>query len=356
MRSMLRWAALMGVGLLITGCTAQPLAPQVEEVVITQTPGSAETPAPQAGPITLYYPEGASQGDAAYAVTYDLPVFSGTEPAVSAMNAAIQGWREELLDRVESERLPLADRAEGADLPGTQVTSLCVEAETPLGNFTSVLFYESDWYENENGAAQRISTLVFDEAGLECNLAAASGVYDPLPLAAQQVWNIMSMDPSAYYGDLTIADVSESLDLYNGFSVAEEGYTLYVQPGILAADESNGRPLEFSFGRNALYPDFVGDLITVEEYEALLPQLFALASHCGPGFQNWQGEAFDPPEAFTHGFRLDSAALQGEALILRGQLIQGAPGELEATEVAVAQLTLTREQGGGWQLASLTLS
>lgn len=78
MRSMLRWAALMGVGLLITGCAAQPLAPQVEEVVITQTPGSAETPAPQAGPITLYYPEGASQGDAAYAVTYDLPVFSGT--------------------------------------------------------------------------------------------------------------------------------------------------------------------------------------------------------------------------------------------------------------------------------------
>ena len=88
--------------------------------------------------------------------------------------------------------------------------------------------------------------------------------------------------------------------------------------------------MEFSFGRNALYPDFVGDLITVEEYEALLPQLFALASHCGPGFQSWQGEAFDPPEAFTHGFRLDSAALQGEALILRGQLIQGAPGELEA--------------------------
>ena len=160
----------------------------------------------------------------------------------------------------------------------------------------------------------------------------------------------MSMDPSAYYGDLTIADVSESLDLYNGFSVAEEGYTLYVQPGVLAADESNGRPLEFSFGRNALYPDFVGDLITVEEYEALLPQLFALASHCGPGFQSWQGEAFDPPEAFTHGFRLDSAALQGEALILRGQLIQGAPGELEATEVAVAQLTLTREQGGAGNL------
>lgn len=128
------------------------------------------------------------------------------------------------------------------------------------------------------------------------------------------------------------------------------GVYLIRTAGILAADESNGRPLEFSFGRNALYPDFVGDLITVEEYEALLPQLFALASHCGPGFQNWQGEAFDPPEAFTHGFRLDSAALQGEALILRGQLIQGAPGELEATEVAVAQLTLTREQGGAGNL------
>lgn len=356
MRSIIRPAALLAACLfVITGCTVQPAATPAEEVV-TLTPAPADTPAPQAGPVTLYYPEGATEGDAAYKITYALPAFSGEDAAAAAMNAAVEDWRQELLARVETVRLPLADRVEGADLPGTQVSSLCIEAETPLGRFTSVLFYEDEWYENQNGAAQRISTLVFDEMGRECNLAAASGVYDPLPLAAQQVWNIISMDPGAYYGDLTIQDVRESLDLYNGFSVSEEGYTLYVQPGVLAADESNAAPLEFSFGRNGLYPDFVGDLMTAEEYETLLPQLFALASHCGPGFQSWQGEAFDPPEAFTHGFRLDSASLQGEELLLRGQLIQGTPGELEATEIAAAQLTLTREQGGGWQLASLALS
>lgn len=356
MRSMIRFAALMGACLFITGCVAQPLASHEEEVVVSLAPAPTDTPAPQGGPVTLYYPEGTTEADAAYKLTYELPAFSEADAAGAAMNAAVENWRQELLTRVETERLPLADRVEGDDLPGTQVTSLCIEAETPLGSFTSVLFYESDWYENQNGATQRISTLVFDETGQECNLAAASGVYDPLPLAAQQVWNIISMDPSAYYGDLTIEDVSESLDLYNGFSVAEEGYTLYVQSGVLAADESNGAPLEFSFGRNALYPDFVGDLMTAEEYEALLPQLFALASHCGPGFQSWQGEAFDSPEAFTHGFRLDAASLQGDVLTLRGQLIQGVPGELEATEVAAAQLTLSRDGAAGWQLASLALS
>ena len=316
MRSMIRFAALMGACLFITGCVAQPLASHEEEVVVSLAPAPTDTPAPQGGPVTLYYPEGTTEADAAYKLTYELPAFSEADAAGAAMNAAVENWRQELLTRVETERLPLADRVEGDDLPGTQVTSLCIEAETPLG----------------------------------------SGVYDPLPLAAQQVWNIISMDPSAYYGDLTIEDVSESLDLYNGFSVAEEGYTLYVQPGVLAADESNGAPLEFSFGRNALYPDFVGDLMTAEEYEALLPQLFALASHCGPGFQSWQGEAFDSPEAFTHGFRLDAASLQGDVLTLRGQLIQGVPGELEATEVAAAQLTLSRDGAAGWQLASLALS
>lgn len=353
---MIRWLAILGAALLLAGCGAQPLAAPVEEVVVELTPGPTETPALQAGPVTLYYPEGAGEADAAYKLTYELPAFAPEDAAGAAMNAAVELWRQELLTRVETERLPLADRVEGADLPGTLVSSICAQAQTPLGSFTSVLLYESDWYENQSGATQRISTLVFDEAGQECNLAAASGVYDPLPMAAQQVWNIICMDPSAYYGDLTIEDVSESLDLYNGFSVAEEGYTLYVQPGVLSADESNGAPLEFSFGRNALYPDFVGDLITVEAYEALLPQLFALASHCGPGFQSWQGEAFDPPEAFTHGFRLDAAALEGDTLTLRGQLIQGLPGDLNGVEVAAAQLTLAQDGTGGWRLTALALS
>lgn len=62
MRSMLRWAALMGVGLLITGCAAQPLAPQVEEVVITQTPGSAETPPPRQGLLRCIIRKGPARG------------------------------------------------------------------------------------------------------------------------------------------------------------------------------------------------------------------------------------------------------------------------------------------------------
>ena len=341
---------------LLSGCRAEEAADSPVSLAPTPSPTAAVLPAEE-GPVTIYYPEGAGPDTAAYCLIYSRPVFSGEDAASQQMAASLSLWLEELLDRVESERLPLADRVEGDDLPTTEVTSQLIQAETPMGTFTNVLLYERNWFESSAGAEQRLTTLVFDGDGLECSLAAASGVYDPLPLAAQQVWNIISQDPASYYGDLTLEDVSAALDLYNGFTVAEEGYTLYVQPGILAADESNGSPLEFSFGRNALYPDFVGTLLEPEEYEALLPQVFALATYCGPGFLSWEAPAELPAvDSYTYGVQIQDAVEEEGGLTLRGVLMQGLPGDGAVTPVANVSLGLTQDAQGQWALSSFFIA
>ena len=64
--------------------------------------------------------------------------------------------------------------------------------------------------------------------------------------------------------------------------MGDEGYTVYLPAGAVA-DESMGEQ-EFSFGKSALYPGFVGDVITADEYTQILPMLNAAAAACGPDF------------------------------------------------------------------------
>ena len=340
--------------LALSGC-----APRQDASLALITPAPAATEAPPAlgaGSATIYYPAGASEADAAYRVTYSLPSFGALGPAGEAMDAAMAAWLAELLDRVEADRLPLADRAEGEAPPATEVTYELREAQTPLGAFTNVLLYEASFFDSGAAPEQALSILVFDEDGAECSLASASGVYAPGAVAAQQVWNIISRDPAAYHGDLSLEDVAAALDLYNGFTVAEEGYTLFVQPGVLAPEGDGSRPLEFSFGRNAIYPDFVGEALTAEEYEALLPQFFALATHCGPGFKSWEAaEGLPQADAYSHGLKLEEARLDGTDLVLSGLLMKGLPGEADTVEAARAELRLSPGPQGGWAPQALTI-
>lgn len=349
---------LLVICLALSGCAADLPG----QTVSFSTPApTAASPLPRAGgPAAVYYPEGADEATAAYRIAYTLPSFSAMGAAGEAMDAALEAWLEELFQRVETERLPLADRAEGETLPATEVSYEIREAHTPLGSFTNVLLYEKSWFDNSNAPETLLSTLVFDEDGMECSLASVSGVYTPELIAAQQVWNIICRDPASYYGDLELEDAALALDLYNGFTVADEGYTLYVRPGVLAADESDGAPLEFSFGRNAMYPDFVGEEISPEDYEALLPQFFVLANHCGPGFQSWKaGEELAAGEALAYGLRLDEARFDGRELVLTGLLIKGLPGETDAVEAAKAELRLApapEEASPAWALAALYIT
>ncbi len=343
--------------LALSGCTAKE-AGQPAVSVVTPAPTASPDPPHTGGSVTVYYPEGAGAANAAYRVAYTLPAFTAQGPAGEAMDAALESWLDELFQRVEAERIPLADRAEGESLPTTEVTYEIRQAQTPLGSFTNLLLYEKSWFDNTGETETLLSALVFDADGMECSLASISGVYEPEPLAAQQVWNIIGRDPASYFGDLELEDVAAALDLYNGFTVADEGYTLYAQSGVLSAGGSGGAPLEFSFGRNAMYPDFVGEEITAEDYEALLPQFFVLASHCGPGFTSWQaGDGWPEGEALTYGLRLDEARLSGSALVLSGLLIKGLPGEADAVEAAKAEMRLSPAAGEpAWEIVALNIT
>ena len=111
------------------GCGGAVNAPGATDKPGAETPG-AEAPGetPESADIrygsrtnTVYFPEGAGDADADYILTYTLPVFMPEELNCAALNAALALYEEELTERVRTERLPLADRAEGEPAPCTTV-------------------------------------------------------------------------------------------------------------------------------------------------------------------------------------------------------------------------------------------
>lgn len=371
------------------GCTANEEPAQPVDVT---APAETAAPAEEAPPadsaseaITVYFPEDATEETANYKLTYLVPTFES-----AALNAAVSAFVDELYTRVTSERMPLADRVEGEAVPSTTVSCAVQTAELPDGEYTNLVFTETATYGNISETD--IHTIVASPAGNECSLGAVSGVYSPEAIAAQQVWNIIDREADSYFGDLTVEDVMQALDLFNGFTVAEEGYTVYIPAGVLA-DEGAGM-LEFSFARNALYPGFVGDVISAEEYEAILPVISACAKACGPGYTGFSGEPdaelaasivnyyllkdqasatvtmeqYDaawmalqgsvptysmvgdrtieaPPAAF--GMQCDDAYLDGDTLTITGQLMAGFPGSGSAAAAAGASASFVK-RGDAW--------
>ena len=136
--------------------------------------------------------------------------------------------------------------------------------------------------------------LVLDAAGSEQSFAAVSGQYEPDALVAQQIYNAIDLDPDAYFGDVTPEDVRLALDLMNGFAVTQTGYDVFIPAGVLAPEAAG--TLTFSIPRAALYPDCVGEAISVSEYETLLPAFEAIAAACAP---NYEGFSDGSPSAYA---------------------------------------------------------
>lgn len=274
---------------LLAGCAQSPAA--ITDVAPTALPAAAATPTPAAQAAgytlaerTVYYPEESDAASADYVLSYAYPVFSGT-PQAAAMNEAVALWEHELGERVSTERLPYADRAEGEALPETRVAAEVWQSQ----GYTNILFTETAAYGAEAEQAQ--TALVLDAQGEETNLYEITGLYTPEALLAQQIYNrIDAEDPQRqrYYGDLGLADIEQALDLYNGFTLREDGagYTLLFSAGVLA-DESQGLQALF-VERTSLYPDFVGELIPLEAYERLLPALHQLARACGAEYHSFE--------------------------------------------------------------------
>lgn len=289
-------AAFMAVLMAASGCegnlqnnasTSTPTPAQTGAVpVITPEAGGAvstEPPAQGTGFAAyeirremIYYPEGSDAASAEYMLDAQLPYFTDGGEVAASMNDSVAMYREELMERVVSERVPLADRVEGEDAPSTLVSC---EMEF-VGDYLNVGFYEDVSY--GDSVEHSLYTIVFARAGTEQSLAGLTGVFDPSDLAAQQVLNQIAKDESLYYGDITAENVKAALDLFSGFSVAENGYLLYAAEGTLGKTELG--ILSFAAEKSAFYPEFVGDIVQAERYDALQSAVSLMARACAENY------------------------------------------------------------------------
>ena len=248
----------------------------------------------------VYYPEGSTAANAIYSLSYSLPVFGGSFPGAEELNAAVSLYEEELMERVQEERIPFADAPQG-EPPATSVAAYAERA----GDFVNIFLTELVSF--GHGTECNQSVMVFDSAGARQSLASYTGVYEPTELAAQQVFNVMDADRGSYFGDLSMEDISAALDLYSGFFATPEGCGLMVGAGVLAPEEKG--PLAFFIPKAAFYPACVGDVITAEEYGALLPALNALVAACAVDYAEFTGSA---PGAYTASAFLTRLFTTGE--------------------------------------------
>ena len=385
--------------LLFAGCTNEAAVVDVTQTPVASLPEPTMDTAAETddgysvNTVTVFFPEGTTEADADYQLTYSIPLFP-SEP----MNEAVNRFIGELTARVTEERMPLADRAGGTAIPNTLVEFEVRKAENFAGSYTNVLFTETAAYD-ESDVETSTTILVLDAFGNECSLAKVSKVYAPDALVAQQVWNIIAREPDNYYGDVASEEIAAVLDLYNGFTVAEEGYTVYVGPGKLA-----DTALEFSFSRSALYPEFVGDILDAQDYESLLPAINAAAAACAPNYESFSGTPSNPiaaaflrtlllgdtPSAIVswedytacaaryfgefsmtkeaagedpgttisdgsvtltatgsvYGLACEDATLENGALCIVGKLMYGEPGSSNTGEIGPASITLVQAEDG----------
>lgn len=395
--SLFKIAALaMALALLMAGC-AQPVA---EEPIDVTAP--VETPAAQQEvqevqtedgyaviAEELLLPQDVPEEEAVYRLSYEAPRFDN-----ESSDAAITVYLDELYTRVVAERMPYADPVDS--LPYTKVTFEVQKAELLTGLYTNVIFTEEHSFGSDADAELDRHVIVIGPDGNECSLAAVSGAYAPEDMAVQQVLNVVAYEPDSYYGDLTSDTILSALDLYNGFTVADEGYTLLIPAGAIAPEEKGA--IEISFPHRALYPGFVGDMMDEEDYSALLPVLSAAAAACGPDFTGFSGTPTDELAAAIineyfqaqgissvaaadyaaaykaifggdiaaadiavtesnlpfYGVQWDDAYADGEAVTLSGQLMSGAPGSSSAAPAASVS-AVVRDTGSGWVLEAFEI-
>lgn len=230
---------------------------------------------------SVYYPEGSEANSADYLLSYSVPVFKDT-PHAAKMNEAVNLYVSELKDRVMTDRLPYADRADGDPVPETELKS----EVSKCGEYINILFTERARFGDTE--LKSVFTLVLNGSGEETSLSAAQGMYEPEQMVAQQILNVIDSDRSRYYGDITLDDIVYHIDLHNGFIITQSGYQVFVASGEIAPDEAGEKWFEVS--RESLYPDFVGDVMPPDQYKSLLPVLNRLACAAAPYYESFSGQ------------------------------------------------------------------
>lgn len=240
---------------------------------------------------TIYYPDGADAESAAYVLTFSLPLFDEASPSGVRMNEALDIYREELLERVNAERVPFAD---GSD--STPYTSVACEIDVSRG-YLNVRLFESVCFAGNVEIIPFVMVLE-ESSGLETSLHSLCSIYQLEEVIAQQIYNAVERERESFLGDISIADILLYIDLYNGFAVTDEGCLIYLPAGTLAP-EARGT-LGIALAQSALLPAFVGESINEDEYALILPMLDALAAASAPYYESFaQG---NPPAYVASAF------------------------------------------------------
>lgn len=273
---------LIAALLILSACQAVPASPAATPVTAPTPAPTNASPTPEPTPIvsldgsysletrTVYFPDGSTDADAEFVLTYEFPYFLADSLAANAMNSNIELYVEELFERVNEEYLLTA-------MEGDDVARLDVKTRiTYVGDYTNVIFDERLTFGNKS--LDMPFTLPMDKNGSEIGLAEVSGGGDVEALVAQLVYNHIDKERDTYFAFGSPDAVRRYIDLYNGYYITETGYALCFAPGTLAAEVEG--PITIEIKTEELYPDFVGDLISAKSYVAIKPKLDMLASCC----------------------------------------------------------------------------
>ena len=300
------FAALLALLLvLLCACDAAtgPAATASPEIAATASPLPGETPEPggfisEDGSYKLissivYFPEGSAQENAEFTLTYTLPEFLGDDARSQSMNDSLKLYLEDFFERVNEQYM--ASIPEDSEIASDEVTA----GITVSRGYTNVVI--SEHIAIGESLVDDSFSIVFDERGHETGLEAVAGLIDARPLCAQLVYNRMDQQRDVYFGGMAVEEIEELLDLYNAFTVTDDGFTLYFAAGTIAAEVEG--PIWMDIAASDLYPPFVGDVLPADAFVALTPVIDRLAAASAVNFESFDGS----PSAYAATLYLSDA-------------------------------------------------
>ncbi len=239
--------AVCCAALLLTGCAPKP------RVDVDSTPLPSPTPVPEVE-YTLahhiqYWPEAAGYEDCDYAAVVELPEFSRAFTAGYNMNNAVQGYLDDLFERVEN----IYMEAAVATPPSTEVA--CEVSR--VGTYTNVVFTETHCYEAQPTVETFV--LILDETGLEVSLCEVYESYHAHEQAAQAI--------SEQYPDADINAILAEVDIRNGARLTETGCIVFLPEGRFAPYELGELAVEIP--SSAFCPDCIDGILNEDGYRLL---------------------------------------------------------------------------------------
>ena len=262
----------------LSACGMKPQNPDPTEVPHT-------TPLPEA-PCTKthyirYWPEDADYETCDYACTIEKPEFSMEHYAGGYLNAAVEGYIEDLEERIERQYMPAAI----AHPPYTQVSC---EVEYVNG-VTNIVFTEKHCFEAQ--PFTETHAYMFDDRGGEINMRDIFLSYRAEERVAELIARSIKDRPGYYQADANT--VLAAIDVQHGAKATEDGCVVYVKAGLLAPYEEGELAFVVKFAD--VCPDFVGRVMSADEYRMaaeLMSYAAAAAAIRGENIENGEISPF----------------------------------------------------------------